>query len=140
MVIGIAEILQKTSTLPKEQKVSFLQQNASDPLKAILQYALDPRIKWVLPSGKPPYKPNELVDQQGRLYNEIRKLQYFVDLPGSPSNLHPIKRERMFIEFIEGLAPEDAELMCHVKDKKIPYKAINAKLINSAFPGLIKEE
>jgi hypothetical protein len=48
-----------------------------------------------------------------------------------------MKRETLFIQFIEGLDPADAVLMCHVKDKKLPYKSINAKLVNSAFPGLI---
>lgn len=54
--------------------------------------------------------------------------------------MHPTRREQLFIQFIEGLEPEDAKLMCSVKDKKIPYKGITAKLVNTAFPGLILEK
>lgn len=133
MIVGISEILEQCSKLPKEQRVAHLQKFDSTPLRAILQYALDPRVEWDLPKGKPPYKPCELHDQEGRLYQDVRKFQYFV----KGNNIHHIKRETMFIEFIEGLAPKDAELICAVKDKKIPYKGINASLVNNAFPGLI---
>jgi hypothetical protein len=136
MIKGISEILEECSKLPKNDKVAFLQRYDCQPLRVILQYALDHRVEWDLPKGKPPYKPCELHDQEGRLYTDIRKFQYFV----KGNNLKTIKRETMFIEFIEGLAPKDAELICAVKDKKIPYKGINAALVNSAFPGLVEEK
>lgn len=133
MLLGIAEILEQCSKLPKSERANHLKKYECMPLRAILQYALDYRVEWELPKGKPPYKPCELHDQEGRLYHDIRKFQYFV----KGNNLHPIKRETMFIEFIESLAPKDAELICSIKDKKIPYKGIDAALVNTAFPGLI---
>lgn len=136
---SISEILKTCSELPANQRAAFLQQHDSLPLKVILQYALDPRIEWLLPIGEPPYKPTEHLDQHGNLYREIRKLHNFIKGGGHP-DMHPLKRETLFIQFIEGLEPEDAKLMCSVKDKKIPYKGINAKLVNTAFPGLILEQ
>lgn len=139
MKISISEILKKCSSLPVNERPQYLQQNDSMPLRVVLQYALDPRIEWLLPIGEPPYKPTEHLDQHGNLYREIRKLHNFIKGGGHP-DMHPLKREMLFIQFIEGLEPEDAKLMCSVKDKKIPFKGINAKVINTAFPGLILEK
>lgn len=133
MLLGIAEILEQCSKLSKKDKVDHLKKYECMPLRVVLQYALDHRVEWDLPKGKPPYKPCDLQDQEGKLYHDIRKFQYFV----KGNNLHPVKRETMFIEFIESLAPKDAELICAIKDKKIPYKGIDAALVNTAFPGLI---
>lgn len=139
MKISISEILNKCSSLPVNERPQYLQQNDSMPLRVVLQYALDPRIEWLLPIGEPPYKPTEHLDQHGNLYREIRKLHNFIKGGGHP-DMHPLKREMLFIQFIEGLDPEDAKLMCSVKDKKIPFKGINAKVINTAFPGRILEK
>lgn len=134
---SISEILAEVEKAPAKEKVAKLQSYDSMPLRVILQYALDPRIEWLLPIGIPPYTPCEHLDQHGNLHREIRKLHNFIKGGGHP-DMHPLRREVLFIQFIEALDPADAILMCNVKDKKIPYKGINAKLVNSAFPGLIQ--
>lgn len=140
MKTSISEILEKCSKLKTtKERIVFLQQNDSLVLKVILQYALDPRIKWLLPTGIPPYNPTEHLDQHGNLFHDIRKLHNFIEGGGHPT-MHPAKRETLFIQFIEGLEPSDALLMCNIKDKKIPYKGITVDVINSAFPGLIGEK
>lgn len=137
---SISEILEHCSKLPStKERVEFLQQQQSDTLCGILKYALDPRVEWLLPKGVPPYKPTEHLDQHGSLYHNIRKINIFVR-GGTYPDMHPIKREALFIQFIEGIDPKDAKLLCSVKDKKIPYKGITASLVNSAFPGLIQEK
>ncbi len=137
MKLSISEILSRCSKLgTTKDKVEYLQQNDTLALRVILQYALDPRIEWLLPKGVPPYKPCDYLDQEARLFQDIRKLQYFIKQEGG-HDLHQIKRETMFIQFIEGLDKNDAALMCSVKDKKIPYKGITAALVNAAFPGLV---
>lgn len=139
MRLGISEILDQCNKLNTvEEQVIFLRRNDSNPLRMILQFALDPRVTWMLPEGNPPYKPCEFVDQQNRLFQEIRKLQYFVRGIGGPDDqMHRLKRETMFIEFIEGLDPEDAKLICAAKDKTIPYDRVTVEVINQAFPNLI---
>lgn len=136
---AISQILSKCSSLPANQRVQFLVENDSLPLRVVLQYALDYRVKFILPIGEPPYKPTDHLDQEGNLYRDFRKLSNFIEGGGYP-DMHPLKRETLFVQFIEGLFPEDAKLICSVKDKKIPYKGITAKLVNQAFPGLIKEK
>jgi hypothetical protein len=62
-------------------------------------------------------------------------VQYFVE--GFHPNLAKNKREMMFVEFLEKLAPKDAELLINAKDKK-PVKGITIQHIKEAFPGLIQ--
>lgn len=137
MVKSIAEILLEVSKAPVENRVQLLKYYESDPVKAVLFYALDPRAKWLLPEGSPPYRPLEALDQHGRLHQEARKLYMFLD---ASLNLSRAKREQLFIQFLEMIDPEDAKLIISAKDKKIPYPNITVDLVNEAFPGLIKME
>lgn len=119
-------------------KAALLQQHASDPLLIILRYAFDPNIKFLLPEGAPPYKPCEFLDQESRLYAELRRLYLFVE-GGNPS-LTKVKREFLFIQLLESIDKQDAELLCAVKDKKLPYKGMTAAVVKKAFPGLLPDE
>lgn len=133
MIKSISEILKEVSEAKKEKKVELLRNYDSQPLRAVLAHAFDPNIKWLLPEGAPPYKPNEALDQHNRLHQEARKFYIFCD-PNLA--LSKMKREALFIEFLESIDPEDAKLIVAAKDKKIPYKGITAKLVLEAFPGL----
>ena len=129
MRVGVAEFLEKVSKLKKkEDKVQALRMNDSYVIRTILQGAFDPRIKWLLPSGMPPFKANQLVDQENVLIKDARKLVYFVE--GGGSHLKPLKREAMFVEMLESVAPADAVLLCSVKEKKLPWKGITVDIIN----------
>lgn len=119
-------------------KAALLQQNASDPLLTILKYAFDPNIKFILPEGAPPFKPCEFLDQEGRLYAELRRLYLFIE-GGNPS-LTKAKREYLFIQLLESIDKQDAEMLCAVKDKKLPYKGMTAAVVKKAFPGLLPDE
>lgn len=137
---SISEILALcTKQSRPEDRARILQQHDTGALRAILQYALDPRVEWLLPQGEPPYKPTEHLDQHGNLIRDIRKINLFVK-GGDHPTMASLKREVLFIQFIEALDPEDAKLMCLVKDKKLPYKNITASVVNMAFPGLVLVE
>ena len=135
MQIGIAEFLEKVGKLKKtEQKIAAIKANDSYPLRVILQAAYDPNVKWLLPEGTPPYKANEHLDQEGVLIREARMITYFVQ--GFHPNLSQSKREIMFIQLLENVAPKDAELLCTIKDKK-NIKGITIQHVTEALPGLI---
>jgi len=121
---------------PKEinKRVELLQKNSTPIVLNILKFAFDPNIKFLLPEGDPPYKPCEYVDQEGRLYQEARKLYLFVE--GGNPNLTKFKRESLFIQFIEGIDKNDAILMLAVKDKKLPFKSLTKEVVKKAFPDL----
>lgn len=139
MRLALFQVLQQASEQSgAAAKVEFLRRHESNPLKTILKYALDPNIQWDLPDSEPPYKPCPYPGQETRLITEVRRLYLFIE--GGNPNLNKIKREALYIELLESIHPEDAKLLCAVKNKKIPYKGINLKLVNEAFPGLIEEK
>ena len=138
MVIGLYEFLFKVSKLKKTQeKIDAIRYNDSVPLRIILQGAFDPKVEWLLPPGTPPYKPNELVDQQHILIKECEKLRYYIK--GFYDNLNQNKREAMFIELLERVDPQDALLLCAIKDKKMPFNGITMQHVKEGLPGLITE-
>lgn len=139
VVVGVAEFLDKVSKLKsRKEKVDALKANDFFSLKTVLQGAYHPNIKWLLPPGQPPFKPNELVDQENVLHREARRLPYFVE--NGLAVRSQTQREAMFIELLENVTKEDALLLCAIKEKKLPYKGITADIVREAFPGLLGEE
>lgn len=135
MVVGMAEFLEKVGKQKRTQdKINMLKANDTYALRVILQAAYDPKVKFLLPPGDPPFKPNELVDQHHIMHKDARMVQYFVE--GFHPDLPQVKREAMFIEFLERLDPKDAQLLLLVKAKK-PIKGITLQHVTEALPGLI---
>jgi hypothetical protein len=133
---GISEILEKASKIKnKSEKIKFLQQNNSPALKLVLQFALHPRVKILLPEGPAPYKPSTLADENhGMLYGETRRLYLFCE--GGNPGLSQNKRDNLFIRMLESIHPNDAKLLVAAKDKKLPYKGLTKKDLEEAFPGI----
>ena len=130
---SLSSIIKQASLIESEKdRIAFLQKNDSGPLRFLLRVALSPNIKWLLPPDfVPNYKPNKVYpDLQGMLYSRTRLLYMFLD--GSGNHIHPAKREKLFVELLEILLPEDAQLLLDIKDKKLP-KTINKKLYNKSF-------
>jgi hypothetical protein len=138
MQIGLAEFLEKVGKLKRTQeKIDALAANDSLPLRIIMQACYDPAVVWMLPPGVPPYKPNDLTDQEHVLIKETEKLRYYIK--GFYDDLPQLKRETMFVQLLENVAPKDAELLCLIKDKK-PIKGITIEHVTKGLPGLINEQ
>jgi hypothetical protein len=139
MRLGIFQILEQASALKStEDKINFLRQNQNPALQTILRYAYDPTIVWDLPEGAPPFKECPYPAQELRLMSEVRRLYLFIK--GGNPNLTKLRREALYIELLESIHPSDAAILVAIKEKKIPYKGITAKLVKEAFPGLIAEQ
>lgn len=139
MIKSIAEILKEIS---KEKsfntRVEMLKKNDSLAMRTLLQGTFDPRIEFDLPDTDPPYKPTEMLDQQGHLYQQARKFPIWVK--GQQENLPKFKKERLFIELLESIDPEDAKLVLAMKNKQNPLPNITPKLVLAVWPGLFPEE
>ena len=132
---GVSEILDKVSKLKKESdKIEVLKMSQCPALLTVLQGAFDSRIKWLLPEGVPPYRPNPAPETHNVLHSEMRKMYLFVD--GGNPNLKQIKREALFIEMLESVHHEDAKVLLNIKEKKTPAKGLTKEMVNKAFPGL----
>jgi hypothetical protein len=133
----VSKILKDASEIKdKKKRIEFIvKHRQNNLLLTLLKYCFDEKIEFALPEGKPPYKPCEFLDQESRLYQETRRLYLFIK--GGNDNLHPIRRETLFIQLLESIHPDEAELLIHIKDKKLPYRNINVNFVKEAFPGLI---
>ena len=122
----------------KQEKIKRLHKNSGSPLKHILGYAYDPDVIWLLPEGNPPYKPvASSAEIEGQFQAEIRRLYLFVDGPTEvQQKLKQTRREQLFIEMLESIHPDDAKLLCAMKNKSLPFKGLTKKLVSDAFPNL----
>ena len=136
--LSLAEIVNETCKLKsKQDKVEHLKKHNSRPLRDILKIMYDTNLELLLPKTAPPYTPSEIPESHGLLYREVRKLPYFVK-GFKGDGLNPYRREALFIQMLEAIDKEDAELMCKVIAQK-PLKGLPVSVINEAFPGLIPE-
>jgi len=145
VTLGISEILTKADNAKTtDEKVEILRKHHSTVLIDVLRMPYDKKLKWLLPEGMPPIKKNEFVGQEGNLYAEWRRMYLFFE--GGPKSGPPMtqtKRESLFVQVLESLDTKDAELLCSIKDKKMPYKGITKAVVEKAFPGIydfLKEE
>lgn len=134
---AISEIITEAAQFESDdERVVFLRKHDVAPLRLLLQYALDSRISWLLPEGPVEYKPNrDYPELQGMLYSRARTLYLFVE--GNAPAMTVEKRTRMWRELLETVLPEDAEFLERIRNKQV-WKTINKKVVNRAFPGLVK--
>ena len=143
MAIGIdtytrsfAEILTQVSKIKsKKEKVIFLKQYQTDALRMICKSSFDPKIEWVLPEGDVPYTVNDAPEgtEHTLLQKEVRRLYHFIK-GGNPA-LNQNKREMMFVQMLEGLHKDEAELLIAAKDKTLhrKYKGLSDNVVKEAF-------
>ena len=130
------EILTKVNNAKdKPAKIAVLKKHDSVALRQVLKGAFDPKIKWDLPEGVPPFKRNDAPagTEHTSLFAETRRLWHFVK--DADPNLTKAKREMMFIQLLEGLQEDDADLMIAVKEKTLNkrYKGLTDAVVKEAF-------
>lgn len=127
----VTQVFEDINSNPK-----LMEQYAKDPMysvmvKTICEYAFDPAKKWILPEGEPPFKvaAEPIGMTPTNLYGELRRLYVF-----TRADLKPVKREQLFISLLEGVHPDEAKLLCAVKDQTLNklYSKITRKLVTDA--------
>lgn len=135
--MSVSEILKKCSEFKKkEERVEALRVNCNDACKIVIQYMFHPEVKFLLPEGKPPFTYSQF-DEQNMLHAEARRLYLFVEGP-SP-DMKPAKREQLFLDILQSVTPDDADLLLAMKDKKSPYKGLTKDVVYAAFPELFPQ-
>tara|TARA_B100000212_G_scaffold156934_1_gene117907 strand:- start:13797 stop:14219 length:423 start_codon:yes stop_codon:yes gene_type:complete len=131
----ILELVSKARTI--EKKAQILKEYETDAIKALLIWNFDPTVISVVPDGEVPFNRNEapLGTDHTTLRKEWKNLYHFVK--GGNDGLSNIRRETMFIQMLEGLHPDEAEIVCLVKDKKIETKyKLSLKVVEKAYPDI----
>ena len=121
----------------KAKKVAVLKEYRTDALTAILIWNFDDRVQSAVPLGQVPYKENEVPigTDHTSLRREWKNLFHFIK--GGNDSLSALRRETMFIQMLEGLHPEEAKIICLVKDKSLTDKyKITKDMVVEAFPDI----
>ncbi len=134
----LSEVLAKVSKQrTKAKKIQVLKENESLHLKAILIWNFDDTVVSVLPEGEVPYNKNEAPAGTEHTYlaHEWKVLYNFVK--GGNDFLRPVKREQLFLQLLEGLHPDEADIVCLVKDKNLNEKyKLTRPVVEEAFPDI----
>ena len=121
----------------KVKKVEALREHRDDSLTAILIWNFDDRVVSAVPEGQVPYKENEVPvgTDHTSLRREWKNLYHFIK--GGNDTLSSLRRETMFIQMLEGLHPEEAKIICLVKDKNLTEKyKLTREIVAEAFPDI----
>ena len=129
----ILDLVHKAKT--KNKKVEILRKYNSDALRMVIKSSFDPNIVWVMPKGNVPYTPNDAPagTEHTRLATEAKKLYRFIR--GGDNITPQFKKEQMFVQLLEGLHKDEAELICYAKDKQLHkiVKGLSAPVVRQAF-------
>ena len=134
----VSEILDAASKARSNaKKIEILQEFDSPALRAVLIWNFDESARSMLPEGDVPYSPNQAPKgtDHNRLTSEYKNLYHFVK--GGNDSLAPLRRESMFIQLLERLHAEEAEVICLVKDKNLTNKyKLTRDVVAEAFPDI----
>ena len=135
----ISEILRKVSNAKtKKEKVDLLRKHNSTALRQLMVINFDESVISELPEGEVPYTPNDAPTgtDHTRLEQEYRGLYRF--FKGGDPRIKSLKRETMFVQLLEVLSAEEAELLVLIKDGRLneKYKRITKAVVSEAFPQI----
>ena len=147
----VSEVLQRVSNAKtKAKKVEILQEYKSPALTKVLLCNFAKAVEFVFPSGKTPYTPldrpkgvqHQLLFTEQRLLDKfitktVNGVTYYGCSGTTKPSLQQIKKENMWIQLLETLHADEAEVLDLIKDKKLTsrYKITKQNVID-AFPEL----
>jgi hypothetical protein len=138
MKLLISEVLQKVSNAKtKAEKIKLLNEHNTPALRSLLIINFDESVVSMLPEGDVPFTPNDAPKgtEHTVLEQEYRKLYLF--FKGGNSSINQTTRENLFIQLLEGLHEEEANLLVLVKDKSLGKKyKITRACVEEAFPQI----
>ena len=148
----ISEVLQRVSNAKtKAKKIEILKEYKTPALTKVLLCNFSKSISFVFPSGETPYRPLDrpkgiehqmLITEHRMLEKFIKKTINGVTWYGCSNRTAPsiqqLKKENLWIQILESLHPEEAQVLDLIKDKKLTdrYKITKQNVIE-AFPELL---
>ena len=128
----------------KAKKLEILRTHGEDSFKMTMIWNFDESVVSMLPEGSVPYQPVESdvqanrekgLPQRSTIRNSARQFYRFVK--GGDDQLNKIKRESIFINILQTLPQEEAEILILVKDKALNTKYnITKELVSEAYPEI----
>jgi hypothetical protein len=133
----IPEVLENASKFEnRDQKIVYLREYSSNPLKEILKLVFDDRYVFSFDS-MPPFKRSDIPTGLGMntLFNSAKRLYIFTD--SQVEKMGPLRTEQNLIALLESLDPMETDLVVKVLTNKFDYEGVDKQLVQDTFPGLI---
>ena len=134
----LTEILQKVSSAKtKKEKVDLLQQYNSQGFRSLLIINFDDSLEFLLPEGDVPFTPNDAPagTEHTRLTQEYRGLYRF--FKGGDASIKGMRREQLFVQLLEGLHADEANMLVSACNKDLQSKyRITKAVVAEAFPSI----
>ena len=127
----VHEVLSEINKDPGLLDTIYKPVGAGSPLEIIFKHAFDPKFKFLLPDTAPPFTKDvaPLGMNPSRVQSELRRFGVFCD-PKISNN----RREIVFIQILESVHPDEADVMLAIKDQDLGrlYPNITRKLLEDA--------
>lgn len=116
-VFECLKVIQEAKT--EEEKIQLVKIHLADnlPFKHLMMWGLLSRIKSILPDGPSPYIKNDSDGDVAKIWEFLKMFPYFVESTRSLA-MQKLKIERLYLDMMEAIPAEEAELVDNVKDKK----------------------
>lgn len=125
----------------EDRKAALKEWGLKSPLNYILAMNFDSRVRWDLPEGMPPLKPTngENPELYPALASNIRRIMVAL---ASDKRLTRSKKEFAFIEVLESINPEEAQILVFAKDKALTelYPFLTYEFVASVHPDFCHKE
>jgi hypothetical protein len=121
-----------------DKAASLKEYGVKPPLNFLLAMNYDERVEFDLPEGMPPHK--DITEAHQDLYapmaSSIRRILMCLK---SDTRLPRYKKENVFIELIESLNPEEANILVFAKDRALIelYPWLTREFVQSVFPDYV---
>lgn len=134
---SLSEVLSQIEGIESEKdRVEFLKnmpRGYAQAARIVLKYMFDPKIKFRLPEGAPPYEESK-ADSPGILISEIGRLYIFTE--GGHPTVTDKRLQVLFVDLLSTVMPSDAELLIAMKEKRSPYSGLSRSVVKKAFEGI----
>ena len=114
-----------------------MQEYNNPGLRALLIINFDESLQFLLPDGEVPYTPNDAPagTEHTRLTQEYRGLYRF--FKGGDGSINKMKREQLFVQLLEGLHADEAELLVAACNRSLQdnYR-VTQNVVAEAFPAI----
>ena len=136
MKLEVFEIFERYAKLKtRKEKIQYLKDNDIPAIRDVCRGIYDERLQFVVPQGKPPYRPNKPESVPSSLTKLHMDFGNFVKGRLS-SRQKQFRIEKRFIQVLESIHAEDAEIVINMVQRKAP-KGLTKKIVEEAFPTLL---
>ena len=129
----VLDLVSKQKTAAKKAEV--LKRYEHPSLKSLFIWNFDETVISMLPEGEVPFRANDAPEgtEHSVLSYEARKLWHYIE--GGDPTLSQNKRETMFVQLLESLHPDEADILVAAKDKVLhqKYKGLSKNVVMEAF-------